>query len=293
MSSAVRYANISTSGGSGTDSNPMETSYSNPTAYETFMGRWSARLAPSFLRFAGVKGGERVLDVGCGTGTLSRAANSLGLKARIAGIDPVSAYVSFARQAAPNDLAEFRVGRAESLPFADKTFDAAVSLLALQDFTDSRRAVHEMARVTRTGGRLAACVWDFRDGLPMLAMFWQAAETVAPEIVSEQRRQNPSRPHATLADLESLWRDGELSHIETTTLTIAMNFTSFDDYWQPFLGASTPTSAFAAMLNRDTHGALAQALRDRLPGVRPDGSFVLPARAWAVKGAAISAAHGH
>jgi SAM-dependent methyltransferase len=268
-------------------------SYSNPAAYEAFMGRWSARLAPSLLRFVGLRDGQRVLDVGCGTGTLGRAIRSSGLKVRITGIDPVPAYVSFAKEAAPHDLADFRIGHAESIPFPDGTFDAAVSLLALQDFTDARQAVREMARVTRAGGRVAACIWDFADGLPMLATFWQAAEAVAPEEVFEQRRQNPSRPHATRGDLESLWRCGGLFHVETTTLTISMNFSSFDDYWQPFLGASTPTSAYAAVLNGRTDGALAQALRDRLSGVRPDGSFAFPARAWAIKGALVEAAPGH
>jgi hypothetical protein len=72
----------------------------------------------------------------------------------------------------------------------------------------------------------------------------------------------------------------------TTTLEMSMEFSSFDDYWQPFLGGSTPTSAFGAAVNTQTEGALARMLRDKLPGVQPDGSFAIPARAWAVKGTA-------
>ncbi len=190
--------------------------------------------------------------------------------------------MSFARKAVPE--ADFHAGAAELLPFPDGTFDATVSLLVLQDFTDSGRAVREMARVTRPCGVVATCMWDFRDGLPMLALFWQAADAVAPEQVSSQRRGNPPRQHATLDDLRDLWRRCGLSHIETDTLEISMSFSSFGDYWQPFLGASTPTSAFAATVDSQTGGALARALRDKLTGIRSDGSFVLPARAWAVKG---------
>lgn len=257
-------------------------SYSNPAAYEQFMGRWSASLAPLFLRFVGIGDGQHVLDVGCGTGTLTRAIISCGLTVKVTGIDPVAAYVSFARKAVPE--AEFRVGAAELLPFPDGTFDATVGLLVLQDFIDPRQAVGEMARVTRPGGAVATCMWDFRDGLPMLALFWQAAGAVAPEQVSSQRPQNPLRRHATLDDLRDLWQGCGLSDIETDTLEISMNFSSFGDYWQPFLGASTPTSALAAALHSQTGGALARALRDKLSGVRPNGSFALAARAWAVKG---------
>jgi SAM-dependent methyltransferase len=261
-------------------------SYSNPAAYEQFMGRWSARLAPSFLRFVGLKDGQHMLDVGCGTGALGRAVISSGLDVRITGLDPVPAYLSFAREAVPDGRAEFYPGSVDSIPFPEHTFDAALGLLVLQDFVDPPRAVGEMVRVTRAGGVVATCMWDFRDGLPMLALFWQAAETVAPETVFAQRRQNPPSGHAGLGDLERLWRSAGLSDVEAEMLEISMNFSSFDDYWEPFLGASTPTSTFAAALNRQTGGALARVLCDKLSSIRSGKPFALPARAWAVKGTA-------
>ena len=258
--------------------------YANPAAYERFMGRWSARLAPFFLRFASVEDARRVLDVGCGTGRLARAAISAGLAAEITGIDPALEYVAFAREAVPHGRAEFHVGDAASLAFPSGSFDAALSLLVLQEFVDPRPAVTEMARVTRVGGIVATCLWDFQDGLPMLSLFWRVAEAVAPEDVRRQRQGNASRPHASLGDLQDLWRRCGLTNIETATLEIAMEFSSFEDYWDPFLGGSTPTSAFAAALERQTGGVVTRALRDLIAGVRADGSFVLPARAWAVKG---------
>lgn len=146
-----------------------EMSYSNPAAYERFMGRWSACLTPSFLRFADVRDGHHILDVGCGTGILSRALVSRGV--RVTGIDPVPAYVAFAREVTPNGRTQFEVGSAEALPFPDNTFDDALALLVLQDFTDPIRAVSEMRRVARRSGVVSACLWDFRDGLPMLSVF--------------------------------------------------------------------------------------------------------------------------
>ena len=174
----------------------------------------------------------------------------------------------------------------KSLPFVDRSFDAALALLVLQDFTEPRQAISEMAKVTRRGGIVTACQWDFEDGLPMLSLLWQAAEAVAPEAVAKQRRENPRSRSATLGELDALWRSCALSDIRTATLELPMHYSSFNDYWQPFLGGSTPTSAFAAAVNARTGGALARVLRDRLTGVQPDGSFVLPARAWAIKGTA-------
>jgi SAM-dependent methyltransferase len=258
--------------------------YSNPAAYERFMGRWSARIAPFFLRFAEVQDGQRVLDVGCGTGILSAAAVSSGAGVRVIGVDPIRAYVAFAREAVPQANTEFVIGTAESLPFADAVFDAALALLVLQDFTDPGQAVYEMTRVTRPGGVVATCLWDFHGGLPMLSLFWQAAEAVAPDKVFRERGRNPPPRYATPEDLKALWRSCRLSDVKLDALELSMEFSSFDDYWQPFLGGSTPTSAFAVAVDTQTSGALARVLRDKLPCVQPDESFVLPARAWAVKG---------
>lgn len=258
--------------------------YSNPAVYERFMGRWSALLAAPFVRFAAVRDGQRILDVGCGTGSLSRAVLAASATSTVIGIDPVASYVAFAREAVPSPRARFETASAESAPFPDHAFDAALALLVLQDFADPDQAVREMARVTRRGGVVATCLWDFRGGMPMFSLLWQALEAVAPEAADRQRRQNPPPQHTTPDDLRVLWERAGLSQIETATLDVTLAFASFDDYWQPFLGGSTPTSVFAAAVDLQTDGALARLLRDLLIGLRPDGPFAIPARAWAVKG---------
>jgi ubiquinone/menaquinone biosynthesis C-methylase UbiE len=262
--------------------------YTNPAAYEPFMGRWSSRLAPLFIRFAGVRQGQRVLDVGCGTGSLSRALLASGATISIVGVDPTTSYLSFAREAVPAPQVQFLLGAAEALPFASETFDATLSLLVLQDITNLDHALLEMARVTRRTGTVAACQWDFVGGLPMLSLFWLAAEAIAPQAVVRQRANNPplaQRP-ASLQDLAQLWTASGLEEVRTATLELCMRFGSFDDYWQPFLGGATPTSTFAAAINKETGGALARALRDKITDIQPDGSFSLPARAWAIAGTA-------
>ena len=262
-----------------------DATYSDPEAYERFMGRWSARLAPSFVRFSGIRNGQRVLDAGCGTGSLSLTLLAAGDEIRVVGVDPAEDYVAFARRRTPDPRVAFRVGAAESLPFPDKSFDAALALLVLQEFDDPVRAVREMARTTRRGGRIAACLWDFVDGMPMTSLFWQAAETVAPEAVARRRAERqPCK--IGLQELNELWTDAGLSDVRTASLEISQAFSSFDDYWQPFISGCTPLSAFAAAVDRETRGELANELRRNIPNLRPDGSFVLPARALAVAGIA-------
>jgi SAM-dependent methyltransferase len=257
-------------------------SYSDPAAYEHFMGRWSARLAPLFVRFAGIQDG-RILDVGCGTGSLSRSLLAAGDATRVVGVDPTGDYVAFARQGVPDPRATFQVSTAESLPFADESFDAALALLVLQEFDDPGRAVREMARTTRRGGTVAACLWDFVDGMPMTSLFWRAAEDVAPEAVARRRAEHPST-WLGLPALHELWVAAGLSAVRTAGLQLTLEFRSFDDYWLPFLTGCTPTCAFAVAVNRDTRGELTNALRRIIPGAQPDGSFALPARALAVAG---------
>lgn len=259
-------------------------SYSNPEAYEEFMGRWSARLAPLFVRFAGVEDKQHVLDVGCGTGSLTSALLASATATGVVGIDPAATYVAFAQQRIDDSRAQFEVGSVAALPFPDQSFDAALGLLILQDLADPQRAILEMTRVTRLGGSVATCLWDFQDGMPMLALFWQAAEAVAPDAVARRRAERPRPYHPGLDELTELWVASGLAHVRTSILELALEFSSFEDFWLPFLGGATPTSEFAVTVNKETGGELARALRDELTKVRPDRSLILPARAWAVAG---------
>jgi ubiquinone/menaquinone biosynthesis C-methylase UbiE len=146
----------------------------DPAGYERFMGRWSQRLAPSFVEFAGVQTGEQVLDVGCGTGSLTLALMTAGVGAAV-GIDPSSPYVEFARTRRSDSSVRFDVGDGTALPYGDGEFDRSVSLLALDVVTDAAPIVAEMRRVTRPGGVVAGLVNDFRCGYPAFSMLWDTA----------------------------------------------------------------------------------------------------------------------
>lgn len=205
------------------------------------MGRWSRRLAPLLVRFAGVSDGDRVLDVGSGTGALAAAVARAAPSSRIVGIDPSAPYVAFAQSQHGNARIHFEVGDAQRMRFEAARFDVAMSLLVVNFIPDARKALDEMKRVTRQGGTIAAAVWDYADGMEMLRM---AEET----------------------------------------LTIATRFTSFDDFWAPFLEKQGPAGAYAASLTGAERETLPARLRKRLLGDGPDKPITMQARAWAVRG---------
>jgi SAM-dependent methyltransferase len=111
------------------------------------------------LDAAGVAPRQRVLDVGCGTGVLARAAaRRVGPGGSVTGLDPNTGMLAVAR--ALERAVRWEHGVAEQLPFPDAAFDRTVSQFALMFCTDPPAAVAEMARVTAPGGRVAVAVWD-------------------------------------------------------------------------------------------------------------------------------------
>ena len=164
-------------------------------AYDRFMGRYSVRLAPSFADFAQVASGQRVLDVGCGPGALTtELVRRLGAAA-VAAVDPSEQFVAAARERHPG--VDVRVAAAEELPFADAEFDAALAQLVVHFMDDPVRGLAEMARVTRDGGVVAACVWDHAGGQTPLAPFWDAVHELDPNAADESRLAGGHEGHLT------------------------------------------------------------------------------------------------
>ena len=127
-------------------------------------GQWAPKVADA----AQIQPGQRVLDVGCGTGILAREiASRVGSVGRVVGIDPSAGMLALAKRRAP--AVEWREGVDESLPFPDQSFEAVVSQFALMFFTDRRQGLREMLRVLTPGGRLAVAVWDSLDEMPAYA----------------------------------------------------------------------------------------------------------------------------
>jgi SAM-dependent methyltransferase len=244
------------------------------------MGRWSRELATLLVRFAEVRDGDTLLDVGCGTGSIAAAVASTPA-VRIVGLDPAAAYVGFARSRHDHDGTHFIVGDAQRLPFHDATFERTLSLLAINFVPDPQKAATEMTRVTRRGGIVAAALWDYGDGMEMLRVFWDAVVLGHPsDGHKDERHMRLCRP----GELAALWRSHDLQDVTEAALTITTTFTSFDDYWNPFLEKQGPAGQYVAALPESDRETLRRALRHQLIGDGPDHAFTLGARAWAARG---------
>ncbi len=250
-------------------------------AYEPYVGRWSRRVADTFLTWLAVPPGGHWLDVGCGTGALSGTILADAAPRAVRGVDTSAGFIGYAQTQIDDPRATFDVADAQALPDADGTYDAVVSGLALNFIPQPARALGEMARVTRPGGIIAAYVWDYDGEMQLMRHFWDAAVALDPAARALDEGQRFSLCHPD--PLSTLYRDAGLQEIETRAIDIPTHFRDFDDYWSPFLGGQGSAPSYLASLDEDMKAAIRDRLRARLP-IAPDGSISLLARAWAVRG---------
>ena len=257
-------------------------------AYEHFMGRWSRDLARRLVQFAGVHDNDDdVLDVGSGTGALSAAIAAAAPSSRIVGVDRSEPYILAARARHPSERVHFEVADAQHLPFADGRFDRAISLLTLNFVPDPAKALHEMIRVTRSGGTVAAAVWDYGDGMEMLRVFWDEAIALNPAAAGKDERHMPL---CRRGELSTLWHAHSLKDISEEALAIETRFSSFDDCWSPFLARQGPAGAYVSTLSPHDGEQLRVRLRRRLLRDDVERPIALTARAWGVRGVVQAAA---
>jgi SAM-dependent methyltransferase len=252
-------------------------------AYEPYVGRWSRLVARDFVDWLDVPSGQRWLDIGCGTGALSKTIMERAAPQALMGIDPSEGFIAHARRAVSDPRAGFGVGDARSLPAADRAFDVAVAGLVINFVPYTAKAAAEMVRVTRPGGTAAAYVWDYAGEMQMMRRFWDAAVALDPSALDkdEGRRFPLCRPEP----LAALFRDAGLADVEVRAIDAPTVFKDFDDYWTPFLGGQAPAPGYCMSLSEDRRAALRDRIRSTLP-FEDDGSIRLIARAWAVRGVA-------
>lgn len=256
-------------------------SWASGDKYEPYIGRWSRLVAREFLSWLAIPAGSQWLDVGCGTGALSQTILQFAEPARVQGIDRSEGFVAFARDHTQDSRVQFDVGDAEALTTDSGTFDAAVSGLVLNFIPQPDRAVAEMTRATRTGGLVAAYLWDYADRMQLIRHFFDAAIALDPNVaeLDESRRFPICQPDA----LSQLFKSTGLHNVEVRPIEVPTVFRDFDDYWSPFLGGQGPAPSYLMSLSEERRAALRERIRAGLP-FASDGSIPLVARAWAARG---------
>jgi SAM-dependent methyltransferase len=244
----------------------------SPDAYTRFMGRYSEPLAILFADLAGIRPGQRALDVGCGPGALTaELARRVGEDA-VSAVDPSQPFAAAVRRRWPR--ADVRVAAAEELPFGDNTFEVTVAQLAVHFMSRPVAGLREMARVTRPGGVVAACVWDHAGGRGPLTAFWQAVRELDPGAPDESGLAGVREGH-----LAQLFGQAGLSVTLDTALTVQLRHLTFEEWWEPFTLGVGPAGAYVASLDQEHRAALREHCRGMLsPPVN------VSATAWAVTG---------
>ncbi|MEA2360915.1 MAG: hypothetical protein QOD71_60 [Thermoleophilaceae bacterium] len=256
-----------------------ETFRTSAETYDRHVGRYAADLGAALTAFAGVAPGMRALDVGCGPGALTAVLVERLGTAKVSAAEPSEPFAAACRARLPG--VEVVDAAAEALPFADGAFDATLSQLVVNFVPDAEAGVREMARVTRAGGIVASCVWDYAGEMTLLRAFWDAAREVDPAGAAAADEAVVMR-WCGEGELGTLWEAAGLTQVRTAQLVVRAGYAGFDDLWAPFPTGVGPAGAYCASLGEDRRGALRSADRRRL-GVGDD-PFELTARAWAVAG---------
>ena len=241
-------------------------------AYDRFMGHYSRELAPAFADFAGVETGQRIVDVGCGSGVLTEElARRVGAD-HGAGADPSPLLDACAERVPGADL---KRAPAEDLPWPDDSFDAALAQLVVHFMNDPEAGIAEMARVTHPGGVVAASTWDFSGGMKLLGTYWESAKALEPGAESESSAFDEAR-------LDALWRQAGLGDVVVDALVVSTRYEDFDELWDTFLLGVGPAGQHLAAQPPERQSAIRAEYFSRLG--EPAGPFELHARAWAVRG---------
>lgn len=244
-------------------------------AYDRFMGRYSRPLASRLVDWLGVSSGQRVLDVGCGPGALTEHLVALVGAGLVAAVDPSEPFVEACRVRHPG--VDVRLGAAEALPFDDDTFDVTAACLVVHFMTDPVGGLAEMKRVTRTGGRVGATVWDLADSRAPMWPLWEAVAEIAPDHPGERGFQGGSRD-----SLVAIMEGAALRDIESVELAVTVTHPSFEEWWEPYLHGVGPAGEAVAALGPGRRASLEEILRRNLGA----GPFDITAAAYAVCGRA-------
>jgi SAM-dependent methyltransferase len=238
--------------------------FSSEVAYDQFMGRFSTRLAPVFADFAGVESGDRVLDVGAGTGALT--AELVRRDADVSAVEPSPEFAATLQRRFPD--IDARQGAAEQLPWEDASFDAALAQLVVAFMSDAPAGIAEMRRVVRPGGVVAICMWT-RDEMELLAAINRTQAVVSPE------RSADVSPYRSADSARGLLGDDA----ELATLTVTADYSGFDDYWSALSAGAGPAGAWLLSLSEERRDEAHDELFRQLG--EPGGPFTLTGKAWA------------
>jgi SAM-dependent methyltransferase len=252
--------------------------FEDGAGYERMMGIWSRLAGDIFLDWLAPRPGLRWIDIGCGNGAFTEAVIARCAPRAIVAVDPSEGQLAFARTRPGATAADFRIGDAQALPFGDDDFDVAAMALVITFLSDPAKAVAEMARVVRPGGRVATYMWDVPGGGTPVHPIYVAMESLG--------LPSPRPPGAEVSRrdaMHALWETAGLTSIETRVIRIPVVYRDFDDFWNSNSVPVGPQGKAIESMTPETRARLRARVREQIPAAA-DGRIAYESFANAVKG---------
>lgn len=261
------------------DTNPIDNAHSfdDSAAYERFIGHWGRAAGTIFLDWVKPPVDARWLDVGCGTGLFTELIVDTQRPASVVAIDQAPSQIEHARRKPIARRAEFRVGDAQALPFADGAFDVVAAALVINFIPDRLRALSEMRRAARPGGIVAGFVWDFTAELSPSGPFRLGLRDAVADVPAL-----PGTEDSQIGALRSLFEGAGLEDVGVRVIDVTVSFPDFDAFWLAQTPSYSPTTKLIAAMPDNDRLRLVRCVRAHLP-MRPDGRIEYAARANAIK----------
>lgn len=258
----------------------MSPKWTDAVGYESYVGRWSRVIAPSFLQWLGAPSGSRWLDVGCGTGALASAIIANSRPASLTCLDNSQAYLLHATDRLSDELVAFDTGDAAALPYPEGSFDVVVSGLLL-NFVDAGACVAEQRRVAAANGLVGAYVWDYGGEYELVRCFWDSAR----DVDSNAAEHDPGLrfPLCRTEALSGLFSASRLRNVRSARLIATATFLDFDEYWQALDVRQGSLAEYLSSIDEATRRAVRARLEERVPR-QPTGGLQLKLSAIAVVG---------
>jgi SAM-dependent methyltransferase len=256
--------------------------WTSGAAYGEYVGRWSRLVAAEFVPWLGVAPGATWIDVGCGTGELSRVVLRLASPSKVIALDPSSGFLEHARATVIDPRVEFLHGNDQDVASLGVSAGAVVSGLVLNFVPDPRAALRAFTSAAGHHAMIGAYVWDYARGMTMLRAFWDAAVEEDPAA-----RSHDEGDRFTICNdsaLEALFTSAGLFDVQARAIDVTDRYSHFDEFWTPFLSGQAPAPGYLATLPEARQARVRELTRKRLPAGGGGGSITLTCRAWAVRG---------
>jgi SAM-dependent methyltransferase len=254
--------------------------WDNTQGYEMYVGRWSSLLSIDFVNWLNARSNLKWLEIGCGTGALTKAIAEKCTPSYLLAIDKSDSYIEKAKENVNSGNVSFLNIDINSCPLNEK-FHYITSGLVLNFVPKFGDMLRKLMNNLEPGGEISSFVWDYGGHYQPMRHFWNAACEIIPG--SEKFDAGRNFDICTKENLIRLFEGIGLNDIQFTTIERIATFQNFDDYWLPIISAQGSVTEFISTLKEAEKEKLKEHLKRKLP-IAFNGEIKLVISVLAAKG---------